>query len=118
MKRRDILKNGTLAGATILLPVSGAFAAQGELARHKTVISALSKYSGRVLPALNGTEVHLLASIDRLEAFTDDVQRGLALPYENMHAQGNVISFTQEGVRYKVENVLPQHFEARAKELG
>jgi len=118
MKRRDLIKKGTLAGAAILLPATGMFAAGDALAAHQSVLSALSAYSARVLPKQTGNEVHLLASIDNLKAFVDGGALHQALPDEHVRAEGNVLSFSHRGIRYKVENVLPQHFDTRAKALG
>jgi len=52
-----------------------------------------------------------------MKAFTDQAVRAEAFPYDNITAGGNVLSFTHGGTSYKVENVLPQHFTARAGEL-
>ena len=114
MNRRNILKNGTLASAAVLLPAAGAAAAQSQQA----VVGGLSRYSGNVLPIVKGGEVHVLASIDNLTAFVDDETRQKALPYSDMKAEGNVLSFTHGGTSYKVENVMPNDFKARAKALS
>lgn len=111
MKRRDLIKNGALVGAAAILPVSAAFAAS-----HQPVASALGAYSNQVAPTTSSDgSVHIVASIDNMKAFADHDVRHKALPYDNIKAQGNVLSFTHQGTDYKIENVLPQHF---AKAVG
>lgn len=118
MKRRDLIKNGTLAGAAILFPASGAFGAVSDAGALQAVMKALAAYSGRVLPKVNGTNVHLLASIDKVEAFVDGGALHKALPDEHIIAEGNTLSFIHGGTSYRIENVLPEHFDSRARTLG
>jgi|GEM_PF-3202511 len=112
MKRRTVIKKGVLAGAgaAILPPVAGAATGQ-------PVALPLATYSDNVLPKATSEGVHILVSIDNMKAFTDQAVRAEAFPYDNITAGGNVLSFTHGGTSYKVENVLPQHFTARAGEL-
>ena len=114
MNRRNIIKQGTLASAAVILPAAASSAAQSQQA----VLKGLSAYSGSVLPVAKDNEVHVLASIDNMEAFVDAEVRRQALPFDDIKAEGNVLSFTHGGKAYKVENVLPQHFNSRAKALS
>ncbi len=117
MKRREFIKNGTLAGAAILLPSSLVLAVGDELSDHRAVIESLAAYSDRVHPRLGDGEVHLVASIDRLSDFIDPDTLSRAFPYAGMRAEGNVISFTHRNTRYSIENVLPEHFHERNRAL-
>ena len=118
MKRRDFIKNGSLAGAAILLPASGALAAVRDSVDFHSVVTGLSEYSRQVAPIARGEEVYLLASIDHLDAFLDPETRRHALPYASIHAEGNALSFTHGGTRYTVENVMPQDFYTRFSQLN
>ncbi len=117
MNRRDFIRNGSLAGAAILLPSARTLAGLGEAADCQAVVSNLSAYSRRVLPMVNGDEVHVLASIDSLAAFADPEVRCRALPYPGMQSHGNVLSFAYRDTRYRIENVMPEQFNDRAQEL-
>ena len=111
MKRRQLLKRGALAGAAAALPAGIAIAGI-----HQPVASALGAYSKQVAAKSSGDgSVHLVASIDNMEAFTDHDVRLKALPYTHIRAEGNLLTFTHEGVDYTIENVLPPNF---AKALG
>ena len=95
-----------MAGAAAVLPLSTSIAAL-----HQPVASALNVYSKMVAtkPTTDGA-VHLVASIDDLHAFTNrGIQLG-SLQQENVHADGNTLSFTRNGTTYRIENVLPQNF--------
>ena len=106
MKRRQLLKRGALAGAAAALPAGIAIAGI-----HQPVASALGAYSKQVAPkATTDGSVHLVASIDNIDAFIDQDVRLKALPYENIKAEGNLLSFSHQGTDYKIENVLPKHF--------
>lgn len=114
MNRRNIIRNGALAGVAIMAPAAAATAAQSQ----QSVMARLSVYSGKIHTVTSGSEVHLLASLDNLTAFVDPTARQKALPYENMKAEGNSLSFTHGKANYKIENLLPQDFDARVKALS
>lgn len=105
MNRRNLLRNGALAGAAAFLPVTAGFAG---------LHSAIAAYSRQVAtrPTPDGS-VHLVASIDDLQAFTQNGVHLQAPTSTNIHAEGNILSFTHNGTAYRIENVLPENF-ARA----
>ncbi len=107
-------KSGALAGVSALLPLGSALASGS----HRSVMAGLSAYSGRIVPIATGEKVRLLASIDNLDAFLDADLRRQALPFDGIRAEGNTLTFLHAGTTYELENVLPEHFEARARELS
>jgi hypothetical protein len=115
MNRRDLLKNGTLAGVASLLATGTSHAKTADTA---AVIAGLSAYSLNVKQKAEGTRVHLLASIDHLAGFRCPDSRCKALPFDDIKADGNLLTFSCHGADYTLENVLPEHFDARAKTMG
>ena len=114
MDRRNLIKKGTLAGAAMVLPAADVLAERSS----RSVIAALAGYSENVRSGVGADGIRLLASIDDLKAFADPAVRAKALPYGDIRAEGNLLSFRHGGTSYTLENVLPQHFEARARTLG
>jgi hypothetical protein len=105
---------GSLAGAAVMLPGGSIAAGEGE----RAVIARLAAYSARVVRIPHGSEVRLVASIDNLAGFLDGEVRGKALPYDGIRAKGNVLSFVHAGTMYRLENVLPDQFESRVRDLA
>ena len=117
MKRRTFIQAEALAGAGVLLSVNHVLAMNAVSGSDPAVVGRLSEYSSRVAVGAADGEVHILAAIDNIEAYIDPDIQTRALPYQHMRAEGNTLSFTHRGVRYKLENVMPGHFDSRAGDL-
>lgn len=114
MKRRTFIKTESLLGIGAVLSAGNVFSMPG----HQAVVDGLSGYSRRVALRSTGNEVHILASIDQIDAYIDPDIQSRALPYRNIRAEGNTLRFMHQGIRYKLENVLPQQFDVLAASAG
>lgn len=118
MKRRDFIKTESVAGAAVLMAAGGVFAGTAASVQQQSVVDGLSGYSDRVALRSTGDEVCIVASIDHIDAYIDPDVQSRALPYQNIRAEGNTLSFMHQGVRYTLENVLPQQFDAQTESAG
>lgn len=115
MNRRQVIKTSLLAGTGVALPAAGVIVT----CAHQPVVDALGVFSDRfVVKEDKEGSVHIVASIDRMEQFCHSEARSKAFPYQTVRAEGNVLSFTHDGIDYRVENVLSRYFDSRAGSLS
>lgn len=106
MNRRALLRNSAMIAAAGALPGLASAAPY-----HPSVVARLQVYSNNIVPrTMPDRSVHVLASIDNMEAFSNLAARIETLPYDRIMACGNTLSFTYHGTAYRIENVLPQDF--------
>lgn len=114
MTRRHLIHHGLFAGAALALPTA---AASPDHAAGRDVLDGLRRIGRRIRLRHDGEEVRVLVSIDRLDAFLDPAERGRALPYADIRAEGSRLSFEHRGTRYGVEILMPEDFDRRAAEF-
>ena len=120
--RRSFLRLGVLAACAAVVPTQFAVAdslkGAGLGKEGRAVLDFTRRYASEVRVvregAASGAATRMLVRVDDLARFARLLPE---IPFANVYAQGNSVSFALAGRKFTIENVTPEVFAMRRRAL-